>query len=77
MDSAVGIETGHGLDDRGIGFRVPVGSKILSSPRRPDRLWGSTQPPTQWVLGALSPWVKRPGRETDHLPPASAEIKKI
>jgi hypothetical protein len=26
-------------------FRVPVGSRILSSQRCPDRLWGSTQPP--------------------------------
>jgi hypothetical protein len=29
---------------------------------------GRTQPPTQWVPGALSPGVKRPGREADHLP---------
>jgi hypothetical protein len=27
---------------------------------------GSTQPPLQWVPGALSPGVKRPGREADH-----------
>jgi hypothetical protein len=39
-DSVVGITTGYGLDDRGIGVRVSVGSTILSSPRRPDRLWG-------------------------------------
>jgi hypothetical protein len=26
--------------DRGVGFRVPVGSRIFSSPRRPDRFWG-------------------------------------
>jgi hypothetical protein len=39
-DSAVGIATGYGLDDRGDGVRVPVGSRFLSSPRRPDRLWG-------------------------------------
>jgi hypothetical protein len=26
---------------------------------------GSTQPPIQWVSGALSPGVKRPGREAD------------
>jgi hypothetical protein len=39
-DSAVGIATGYGLDDRGVGVRVPVGSRIFSSPRRPDRLWG-------------------------------------
>jgi hypothetical protein len=39
-DSAVGIATGYGLDDRGVGVRVPVGSRIFSSPCRPDRLWG-------------------------------------
>jgi hypothetical protein len=38
-DSAVGIATGYGLDERGVGVRVPVGSRIFSSPRRPDRLW--------------------------------------
>jgi hypothetical protein len=30
----------YGLDDRTIGVRVPVGSTIFFSPRRPDRLWG-------------------------------------
>jgi hypothetical protein len=39
-DSAVGIETGYGLDDRGVGVRVPVGARIFISPCRPDRLWG-------------------------------------
>jgi hypothetical protein len=34
---------------------------------------GSTQPPIQWVPGALSREVKRPGREADHSPPTSAE----
>jgi hypothetical protein len=36
---AVGIATGYGLDDRRVEVRVPVGSRIFSSPRRPDRLW--------------------------------------
>jgi hypothetical protein len=31
------VSTGYGMDDRGIGVRVPVGSRIFSSPRRPDR----------------------------------------
>jgi hypothetical protein len=35
-DSVVSIATGYGLDVRGVGVRVPVGSKIFSSPRRPD-----------------------------------------
>jgi hypothetical protein len=38
---------------------------------------GSTQPPIQWVLGALSPGVKRQGREADHSPPTCAEVKKM
>jgi hypothetical protein len=36
----VGIATGYGLDDRGVGVRVPVESRIFFSPRRPDLLWG-------------------------------------
>jgi len=34
-----------------------------------------TESPIQWVLGAVSPSVKRPGREADHSPPSSAEFK--
>jgi hypothetical protein len=34
------IATDYGLDDREVGVRVPVGSRIFSSPNRPDRLWG-------------------------------------
>jgi hypothetical protein len=37
---------------------------------------GPIQPPIQWVSGVLLPGIKRPGRETDHSPPASAEVKK-
>jgi hypothetical protein len=38
--SSFGIEAGYELDSRGVGVRVPVGSSIFSSSRRPDRLWG-------------------------------------
>jgi hypothetical protein len=37
-DSVVGIATGYGLDDQGVRVRVPVGSRIFSSPDRPDWL---------------------------------------
>jgi hypothetical protein len=33
-DSVVGIATGYGLDDKGVGIWVPVGSRIFSSPCR-------------------------------------------
>jgi hypothetical protein len=38
---------------------------------------GPTQPPNQWVPGALSLGVKRPGREADRSPPSSAEVKEL
>jgi hypothetical protein len=37
---------------------------------------GPTQPPIQWVPGALSPGLKRPVCEADNSPPTSAEAKK-
>jgi hypothetical protein len=37
---------------------------------------GPTQPPIQWVSGALSLGVKRPGREADNSPPSNAEVKE-
>jgi hypothetical protein len=73
-DSAVGIATGYGLDDRS------------SSPGRVKNLLfstlfipvlGSTQPPIQWVPGAFSLGLKRPGREADHSPSTSAQVKKM
>jgi hypothetical protein len=36
----VGIATGYVLDDRGVGFGVPAGPRVFSSPRCFDFLWG-------------------------------------
>jgi hypothetical protein len=70
-DSVVGIATGYGLDDRGVGVRVPVGSRFFSSPCRPDRLW---DPPNLLSNGY---WGSFPGGKADHSLPANAEVKKI
>jgi hypothetical protein len=77
LDSAYGIATGYGLDDRRVGVRVPVGVKnfVFSMWSRPALR--STQPPIQWALGALSPVGKGPKCEADHSSPDSAEVKKI
>jgi hypothetical protein len=36
---------------------------------------GLTQPSIDWIPGSLSLGVKRPGREADHSPPISADVK--
>jgi hypothetical protein len=41
--SSVGIATGYGLDDRQIRVRVPVGSRILNTSYRSDKLWGPSR----------------------------------
>jgi hypothetical protein len=75
--SAVGIATGYGLDDRGGLNSSPgrVKNFLFFTSSRPNL--GFTQPSIEWVSRALSPGVKRQGREADHSPPASAEVKKI
>jgi hypothetical protein len=45
-------------------------------PRMSRTALGPTQLPIQWVPGALSLRVKLPGREADHSPPSSAEVKE-
>jgi hypothetical protein len=52
--SIVGTVTAYGLDDREVGVRVPVGSRIFCSPRL-DQLWG---PPSLLSNGyqELFPW---------------------
>jgi hypothetical protein len=74
-DSVVGIATGCGLDDRGVGVRGPLGSNIFSTSSRPAL--GSTQPHIQWVPGTLSPGVRGQRREAGHSPVTSAEVKKM
>jgi hypothetical protein len=39
--------------------------------------FGSIQSLIQWILGLLSPGIKRQGREADYSPPASDEVKKM
>jgi hypothetical protein len=63
------IEAGYGLDDRGVGVRVPVEARIFYFPVSSRPTLGSTQPPIQWVPGALSSGVKASGgvKLTAHL----------
>jgi hypothetical protein len=59
-DSSVSIALGYGLDDRGSRVRFPAGAGNVSLHHRVQNC----------SLG-----VKRLGREADHSPPSSAEVK--
>jgi hypothetical protein len=75
MRYRVGIAAGQGLDDwSSIPGGGGLGIFLFATASRP--VLGPTQPPIQWVSGALSLGVKRPGREADHSPPSSAEVKE-
>jgi hypothetical protein len=66
------MATGYELENR---VRFPTEQDItLFSPSSRPTL-EPTQPPIQWVEGALSPGVKRPGHEADYSPPANAKVK--
>jgi hypothetical protein len=64
-DSAVGIGSGYGLDDRGIRVRVQIDSKIVSSRCLLAWLWG---------IPILSKGYL--GHEADHSTATAAEAKK-
>jgi hypothetical protein len=76
-ESSVGISTGYGLDDQGGGSSSPGRVKKFSLPHIVQT--GSGVHPTSYKMGTAGsfPGVKRRGRETDHSPPTSAEVKKM
>jgi hypothetical protein len=71
-DSSVGITLGYGLDDRGSRVRFPAGAGNFSLHHRVQN--GSGAHPASYPI-ALSLGTRRPGREADHSPPSSVEVK--
>jgi hypothetical protein len=74
-DSSVGIALGYGLDDQGPRVRFQAWAGNFSLHHRVQNGSGA-HPPIQWVPGAFSLEIKRQGRESDHSPPSSAEVKE-
>jgi hypothetical protein len=70
-DSAVGIAAGYELDDQGVAARFPVGEELSLL-----HVWGPPSLLSNGYPGLFPQGVKRQGRESDHSPPISAEVKK-
>jgi hypothetical protein len=66
-------DTGWKIGVLGSDFRRGVGIFLFTAAS--GTALGPTQPPIQWVSGVLSLGVKGPGRESDHSPLSSAEVK--
>jgi hypothetical protein len=65
----------YGLGDRG--FESRHGLRIFLFTTASRTALGPTQPPIQWLPGALSLGVKRPRREADHSPSSNTEVNNV
>jgi hypothetical protein len=75
-NSSVGIAVGYGLEDRGSRVRFPADSGNFILHHRIQN--GSVARSASYTMGTsvYLLGVKRPGREADHSPPSSAEVKE-
>jgi hypothetical protein len=73
--SSGSIVSDYGLDDRAIEVRSPTGADFSSSPCVQT---GSGAHPASYPVGTGGPFLRgkaRPGRDADHSPSSSAEVK--
>jgi hypothetical protein len=70
------LEATMGWTEGGSRVRFPRGLGIFLFTTVSRTALGPTQPPIQWVPGALFLWVKQPGCEPDHSPPYCVEVKE-
>jgi hypothetical protein len=71
--SSVSIVTDYGLNDRS---SIPDrGRGFFFQSLRPDRLWGPPSLLSNGYQGSFPRVKARPGRDADHSPPSSTEVK--
>jgi hypothetical protein len=75
-DSSVSAVSGCGLDDRAIEVRsLAEAEGFFLYPLCPDRLWGPLSLLYKGTGGPFPGAKARSGRDADHSPPSSAEVK--
>jgi hypothetical protein len=75
-DSSVGIALGYEMEDRDSRVRFPAWAVNFPLHHRVQN--GSGAHPVFYPMGTKGSFlaVKQPGREADHSPPSSAEVKE-
>jgi hypothetical protein len=73
---SVGIALGYRLDDRGSKLRFPAGAGNFSLHHCVQTDSGTHPSSSPMGIRGLFLGVKRPGRDADHLPPSSTEVKE-
>jgi hypothetical protein len=75
-DSSVGITLGYGLDDWRSRIRFPAGAGNFSLHHRIQN--GTGAHPASYPMGTWGSFtrVKLPGREADHSPQSSTDVKE-
>jgi hypothetical protein len=74
-DSSVGIALGYTLDDRGSRVRFPAGAVNFSLHHRVQNGSGARTASCPVGNRGSFPGINWSGREADHSPPSSAEVK--
>jgi hypothetical protein len=72
--SSVSIESRLRTGWPGVQFPAGAVMRLFLFATTPRAALEPTQSPIHWVAGALTPGVKRPGREADHSRPSSADV---
>jgi hypothetical protein len=75
-DSSVGKALGFGLDNWSSRVQFPAGAWNFSLYHRVQNGSGAHPASHPMVTRGSFPGVKRQGREADHSPPSSAEVKE-
>jgi hypothetical protein len=72
-DSSVSVAKSYGLDCRS--SILGAEKRFFSTPQRPGRLWGIPSFLSNGYGGLFPSGLKRSGREADHLPRPTVQVK--
>jgi hypothetical protein len=77
LESSVSMAISFRFEERGVGIRVPIVTRIFLFFKLSRPALRPTQPLIKWVPRAISPGVNRQQRKANHSSQANVAVKKI